>query len=321
MKSARIRRFVLAVGAVLWLSATLFALLTPWGLRSLCWVLEHSFAELRLEQPQGSVLTGFGWRRVEWRGRDLHLRIDALQLDWRVAALFGGRVQLQQASAARAIVYVPSSPTPTVLPTDLVLPLGVDLRRLQLDALYWLAADFDEELAAAAPVAQRLVATLVGDAQGYRLEALHAELAFGVLDAQADLANRAPFALQGEARLQGRGDARVQSRLTARLHGSLSDIGVTLHGQAGTLAMGNGEARVTPFAALPLAQLRLELSDLNPQAFMPQAPQARLRVSADLHRPIASAAAGILLSGHVEAHNAEPRSFDRGGVPLSGLRA
>lgn len=257
-------------------------------------------AEGRLTGPLriAALDLAFGGKRLAARD---------LSIDWRPLALLAGRLELARVAAGSVDLLLPPDPAPLARPDDLRLPLAVRVDALEVDVLRTRAAPD----AAATTAARRLSARLDSDGRRHRLHALSASLEAGELGMAGELDGAAPFALQASATLAGNGEPAL--RLAATAGGTLENIDLQLTSRSEALPA-RGEARLTPFAAFPLAALRLTASDLDPRAFSAAAPRARLTLSADLQSTGQGALAGPLTVG-----NAAPAPLDRDGLPLVAL--
>ncbi|MBK8121753.1 MAG: hypothetical protein IPK39_23390 [Sulfuritalea sp.] len=101
-------------------------------------------------------------------------------------------------------------------------------------------------------------------------------------------------------------------------HGSTArspDAVVAFDGRGADFSLA-GQGRLAPFASQPLVALRLTARGLDPRAFAPTAPRARLALDADL-APDTSGA----LAGQLRVDNAAAAPLDRDGLPLTHLAA
>jgi translocation and assembly module TamB len=301
----------LIVGGLAWLASSA-------GLR---WLLATTVPEDRLvvEGISGSLLGTLDIRSLRLMTADFRLRAENVHLVWRPAALLRGRVDIVELSAAGVEALLPRSQAPPSPPTDLRLPLPIGIERLRIGRLQVIRAEGAPPVFAARSIAARLEAGL----QQFRLHEFAADLDLASfpqtarLTARGRLAPQPPFALAGEARLVATDEAELQ--IDATLGGSLSELHVVAQGR-GRAIDGSGEAELTPFAAFPLAALKLSLAGLDPKAFVVEGPSARLSIRADL-RAVASGGPAWRLAGPVAISNSAPASYDRGGLPLTAARA
>jgi translocation and assembly module TamB len=232
-----------------------------------------------------------------------------LRLDWQPRALLAGRLELRELAAASVDLLLPPDTTPTPLPADLRLPLPLHIDALHID----LIQTFETPDGPATRLASGLHARLDSDGRRHRVPALTATLEAGQLQASGALDGAAPFPLQASATLAGDGPPAL--RLAATAGGTLSAIDVKLESRGDALRA-QGEARLTPFAAFPLAALRLSAEKLDPHVFAAAAPHALLTLKTDLQATPSGA-----LAGPLHLRNAAPAPIDHGGLPLAALDA
>lgn len=275
-------------------------------------VARTSAGGISLAGVSGTLLGSMGAQTLIADGGDLRITAHDVKLDWRPAALLSGKLEIT-ALAARD-VEVLSLPSP--YPEDLRLPLPVSIHRLDIGTLHVIS----EEGGAADFAASDVSARLESDGRLHLLQALSANLEYGKLTASGQMDGTRPFALQAQADLAGLADFLTvpetkEAHVSATASGNLEQFTIKVQGSGAGLN-GTGEAKLTPYAAFPLAALHLQASGLNPRAFSPDAPMANLTLQADLR----GNAAGRL-EGNVMAKNASPAPIDRGGLPLLDARS
>jgi translocation and assembly module TamB len=221
------------------------------------------------------------------------------------------RLQLKALSAEQALWRSgPTSGQPTVAPTDLRLPLSLDVEtatigRLQVDT--------------APPLFDIQTKLALGDANGarhkvhrlsFRTERLQAE-------AQGELATSGDLALQLTAQARSLAGAAMAWQAHARLKGPLAKLQAEAHlasGEAKGPAL-DADAIVTPFAPWPLASLNLRTQALDLAALNASAPHTQLRGEAHIR------SSGMDKPADVDAtlHNDAPGRWDQGKLPLRRL--
>lgn len=268
-----------------------------------------------IEGVSGTLLGPLDAKTLVIRSGDLRVTARNVRLDWRPGALLDGRLELSALAAQDVEVLSLPSPIPAPFPENLRLPLPLAVHRLDMGALRLIsreggAPDFS---------ASNLVATLDSDGRQHHLRSLRASLEYGQLTAAGRLDGTRPFALQAQADLAGltqfTGTGAKAAHVSATVSGSLMNITVNATGSGAGLS-GEGEAQLAPYAAFPLAALRLQVSGFDPRAFSPQAPKASLTLQADLRGN-----ADGRLAGNVTVKNASPAPLDRDGLPLLDARA
>lgn len=305
--------------AFVWLLATESGLRAGLGLAE--WASGGRFGVSQVEGRLSGPLR-IGALRAE--GEGWRVAIERFELDWHPAALLSGRVHVDRlAVAALRVASAPSGDvsSPPRSPATLRLPLALELVALQVDRLAvdaWDAAGGDaqalfelRELRAAARSDGRLHS--IDDFQLTLPEAR-------VRVERLTLAGDAPFALDGVAGLEGAIDGRAFSaRVT--LAGDLLVPSLHLDAEGEGLS-GHAEVLGAPFEAVPLRWLQLELGELDPAAFVAGAPQAALRLRAELQgEPVADAPGAWTLGGPLRIDNARPGRIDEGRLPFARIAA
>ena len=225
-------------------------------------------------------------------------------IEWELLELLHGRLDIQHLRIGR-LEYALAESAANTPPADLRLPLAVRVAALEIDIL---AAHGEP-----APLAEDIAASIESDGATHRLESLTFRSAAGQLTAQGSLAGAAPFALAAELNLATAREPALA--VAARAEGTLAEIAVAFDGRGADFSL-DGQARLAPLTAQPLAALRLTARGLDPHAFVPTAPRARLSLDVDL-APDASGA----LTGPLRVDNAAAAPLDRDGLPLRHLAA
>ncbi len=297
--------FFLLCAAAAWLLGTQNGLQM-----SLAGLEKISAGRLQVQGAQGRWLGPLHIEEILWQESGARYQARQLVLAWQASALWRSVLDVATLEiGAIDIKTAPDDDTPFVMPEDLRLPLDVHLPAvrvglLQIDAL---------------PAVHDLVAGVYGDEQGYRLENLSFSLDKTHIAASLHLANVAPFAVEADAQLRGvlAEDFLREQPLAAQLQarGTLAAIDLMLNATRGL--RGQAEIRLTPFAAQPFAQAKIDLAELNPADWLHGAPQAALSVQADVQPVENSATAAKGLHGTFSIRNAQPGPFDQKRLPIA----
>jgi translocation and assembly module TamB len=266
----------------------------------------------------GNLADGIHLRNLRFYNSSLQLDIDQIDTRWHlspwqrrfsVTYLQLGKVSLQQA---------PTPATPTLLPASLSLPLALELRNISLQQL---------RLQQGSSLITLGQIKLHGSSDGQRhtLSLDQFDTGFGNATALLQLSGTRPFATSGTVNLAGTYQATSTAptekfQLVAQLSGSLQELGVALSASGDKL---NGSAKVvaTPFATIPFRQASIDLQHINPQVFNSAAPQADLRLHANLRPNQANQIEQLRVSGPLELVNLIPGSIDRQRLPLQAIHA
>ncbi|MEM5423101.1 translocation/assembly module TamB domain-containing protein [Paraburkholderia ferrariae] len=237
----------------------------------------------------GTLASGVRFSSVSWRGTDgTTLKVDRIggqwelqgfgQQPWRfvVDYLHAGDIEMRVVPS-----HEPSSPMK--LPENLQLPLGLEIRDLQVDKLTVHEGTSTNEFSHF---------QFHGRSDGRHHEAAIERLdtPFGAVSAEAKLDGVRPFALTGDLGYSGKVNGE-DVQVSANLAGSLEALTVDVDA-SGMKLTGRAHVEATPFAAVPLQRVTLAFDHVNPKAFAPGAPFADLAVRAQL-QPVPGGAAGV----------------------------
>lgn len=300
---------LLAVTVIAGGAAALWLIGTTAGLE---WLLVRTLPQATVAGLAGSLRGPLAAERLAFSLDDRRIVVSGLTIAWRPAALWQRRLQIAALTAASVEVTAPRSDEPAVPPASLELPLALGIERLAVASLRLVHADDGSLRFAASEIAARADS----DGRHHRLHELRASHDYGSFVGSGDIAALPPFALQAEAQFTGRADdGAAPPTVRAAAAGTLAELTVAARG-VGMGLSGSAEARLQPFAALPLAELRLALDEFDPRRFSAAAPQARLTLDARLQ-----ALPDGRLRGPVQVDNAAPAALDRGGLPVAAASA
>lgn len=305
--------------------ATALVAVPWWALRSdggTAWLLRH-VPGLRVAEPRGALLGGdFSARRLEWRGADgLELSIEGLS--WRGLAVARSamvrtwlQVSLDELSAARVTVKPAGGDggPPRPAPTDLRLPVAIDVARLRVG-----------ELRVGGPAATPLVdvqARLrLGSDEGawHRIDELSLRRERVGLRGALQVGTEAPLGTEARVELGSLEGAPLPWRAELHARGPLAQLRVdaTLRaGAGGDTAALDAVALVRPFEAWPLPELDASTRALDLSLLADGLPvtalDGRARIEADgWSRPARVA---------IDLANTKPGRLNEGRVPVARLR-
>jgi translocation and assembly module TamB len=259
-----------------------------------------SGGQLQIEQASGRLIGPLSIAKLRWQGANLKLDASGIRLDWSPAALLRGELRIAELAIDTLAIAKPPSPELAVLPTDLQLPLGLNVDRLSLGQL-----NLNGQ-----PLASDIAARLNSDGRQHRISDLHLQAADVALSGLANLDGQAPFPLSATLDLQGQLDQRPLA-LAATAQGQLDRIGLAIIARQGIA--GQASATLTPFAAAPFASARLQIDHLDPAGWLAGAPQAELSLVADIV-PLDDG-----IAGSFGLTNQQPGPLDHQRLPLGTL--
>ena len=262
----------------------------------------------------GTLRNGLTVRNLVYRSAGAVVRIDAMQADWK---LFQAPLTLDAASiriGTADVTLLPTPPKPRVLPTEIRLPLRLDLHSVRIDKVL-----VHQDAVTVALSDIRLQMHSDRTQHTLRLEKIVTPV--GTVAAALELHGTRPFALSGTASLAGQAAANPY-RVAARLSGSLAQLGIVIEASDARL---NGTAVIeaAPFAAVQLHRAQVQVHHLDPQVFNAALPHADLDIVAALQPTNTTAIdlAKLTVAGPVVITNALPGAIDKGLLPLISAKA
>ncbi|HLW13030.1 MAG TPA: hypothetical protein VKU81_10070, partial [Casimicrobiaceae bacterium] len=308
-KRLRGRKVALAVTALVVIA---IAALVGYGLseQGLPFIVARIVAQtggrISVEEPTGSITGTMRFKRITWRGADATVIADDVVVDWNPGALWGKRVSIHGLGARHLDIAIKPSSEPTRPPTDLRLPLAVNIDRLAVGELDWRTGPRAGHVSG-------LEFGYAGDATLHHIRDLDLISDFGRLHANVEIGAREPLNVAGTATIEGDGPL-AGARADATLAGPLARIGIAAKGtlRAATLSL---QAIATPFAEAPFASATADLADVDAASFDASLPHTRAR----LHLAFGPQGGGI--AGELELANDEPGPIDTQHLPIAHLAA
>ncbi|MBL8443289.1 MAG: translocation/assembly module TamB domain-containing protein [Zoogloeaceae bacterium] len=311
---------------LLLLGLTAWVFTTEAGLRGTTALVNRlADGQVVLEAPSGRLAGAFGFERVSLRLPDIRSDIDGLSLSWQPFALGSRRVDLAALKIDRiSLATRPSDEPPTSpqMPDVIHLPVALDIGELSVGRFElhdWTAVGDQPGVGAAEAEPSffftNLYLSLDSDGAKQNIRSLKVSFPFGDLDLSGaiDSATEA-FPLALETGFRGAHAGR-EFDLQAKLGGDLHLLKITLEATGAGLS-GQAELQVSPFKHNPVRQLVVDLGEIDPAAFVPEAPAGAITIHADLR---GDAEQALALSGAVRIDNRLPGALDEGGIPLVSL--
>lgn len=269
-----------------------------------------SGGQVRLSAVQGRLWDTLRIGRLEFQTADLRLTAQGVSLEWQPAALWHRQWVVRRLNLAQVDVASRDTGERAKPPTDLRLPLTLDLAELRIQRLRLLDFAHPETLKLEV---NDIGAELRSDGKAYGLRNFQAALPWGRLTAAAELQAAAPFALRAESKLVAaeRFDALAQAK------GTLTAFDLTAQ-ISNRQAQATLELAMTPFAPVPFTRLRARSGRLDPADFLPQAPHAALQITADFAPQTVGQDLG--LTGQFDIDNRAPGPWERQALPITALK-
>lgn len=278
---------------------------TESGSRSLFALIDYvSLGSLKASGIQGSIGDDIQIDELLLKTPTLEIKASGVQLSWHPAALWHKQVLVDRLQASSLLVATASSNTPASLPTDLGLPFALQARELALGRLVVadiLAGGKQKEVV----TLTALKGSLQFVAQQYRAQLALSSPWGNANVTSATMASQRPFALKGNALLQGQVRADVPP-VAAQLQvaGNLQELKLALQAQLQEKLItpavsaevekkpvadkkishlnGTASALIAPFDAQIFKSAHVDIQHFNPAAWASAAPEADLRLLADL---------------------------------------
>ena len=284
----------------------------------------------------GSLRAGGHIDQLQWQQNGLSVKASDISLAWQPWALLHGTVQLDRLTAGQVQVIDRRAPstTPATLPDHIRLPVKIVLGELAVAQLQWQGAT--------ALTASGLSAHYEYTGLQHQLVLNSLAVAQGQYRGKASISANAPLTL--DAKLSGAVSVAVPVNpealplvFQATASGPLNDLQVqgdlNMAAEASTSAADPAaktpqtqaklNARVTAFAAQPLAQADATFRDLDIAALWPEGPQTLLSGSAHV-QPVQAAATpdhAPAWALQLQLANALPGPWDQHRLPLDKLQA
>ncbi|MDR3055684.1 MAG: translocation/assembly module TamB domain-containing protein [Zoogloeaceae bacterium] len=308
----RLRRLFIAgvLLAVLPLAFSAWLVTTSSGLNfSLQLATYASGGRLYVTGASGRWLDTFSLETLTWAA-DEPITLSGLKVDWSPALLRHGQLAIARVGIDHLhIIKRAASDEPAPPPMRLTLPFALVVERLDIARL-----DFGQT-----PLARNMTAHLASDGRHHAFAANWARdtLRFnlgGTLSGEGDMPLAATLDIDAATLLAGK-----PHTLTLHLAADGALLALPVEGRLldGKNNIGRFSATLTPFAAQPLTALRARIQDFDPSRWLPNLPQARLDILADL--ALQDGIPSTQIRGHFDLRNKRAGSLDAHALPLEAL--
>lgn len=297
------------------------AIFTDWGARNSWKLATRALAgALSGEIVGGSLAHGLDLRNVRWSNQTTAVAVDRVHGRWQLS-LSPRKLTISALELGKVDVTLQPSKKPSEparLPARIHLPLEIDLQKLAI-------GEVAIHQGAATTMLTDLLLRAGSDRVHHSLTLEKLGTPWGAAQAALALTGDAPFPLKGSASLDGAWQ-KHDYRIDTALDGTLEAPGVALRASGGGDLRAEARIKATPFAPIPFSSARVAVEHLDPRLFSQSAPQADLRINADIAPVDAAGAATADLSqlrvaGPITITNARPGSIDQQLLPLVSLKA
>ena len=266
------------------------------------------------ENLKGTLIAGFdgdNWS-IETEGADI--TVSRFRFDWKPSELIRRRLHITEISAGD--ISIVTKPTPPKeerpaqgLPDSIDLPAAVSVDRFETGKIS-VGKAFDKQTV----YLERLDASYRYDIKGHRLDLKTADTPWSKSTGAVVIGLKKPFVLNTAIYTKGELEGETIHG-TARLWGSLQDMHTDLILDGDNIHL-SGKSVIHPFAESldkTLEEVLIKGFNINPSAFLPSLPKARLNF--DL-TAIPSFSDGIALDGSLDLENTEAGFADRNSIPV-----
>lgn len=296
------------------IAASLWLLGTESGLRAALELSRRTTGfEVVADGLSGRLIGPLAFDSLRVEGPAFRLALHSFSFDWSPRALIQRRVEVEHLEIAEVFfAAAPSEETapPSAGPPEIVLPVEVDVGRLDIGR--FVLAGWDEGAPEQLEI-RDLHARLSAEPGIQRIDALSATTPWGQASLSALIAPEAATPLSAQGRFSTVQEGH-EIDLDLQLAGTLERLDAQLAARGAGLS-GEAVAELAPFAQLPLLKLQASLGEIDPAAFVPEAPTAALQLEADLQ----GSGVETRLTGDVRIHNARPLRVDQGGLPVQDI--
>ncbi len=283
------------IGGGIWLSQS------ESGLQNVARIASQaSGGRLLIEESSGRLSGPMHIERLRWESPGVKISLDGLHLDWQPGALLQGKLAISELNVNKLRLDIASSNEATPPPNDLHLPVTVDIEKVLISQFDWWGIFSAHDISG----------QLSSDGEQHRLSNFIAHSGNISLGGDASLGGSAPLPLSFTARLSGKLDERPL-QMAVSGDGPLDRINLRAKAEQGI--NGEGTATITPFAQQIFANAHLAIIDVDPAAWHPSAPKAKLVLLADLQPK------GDKIAGDFSITNQQAGPLDRQQMPLVQL--
>jgi translocation and assembly module TamB len=273
-------------------------------------IADASGGKLALTGVSGSLYGAMHIGRAVFRTPEQVVAADNIDIVWSPWQLSSGGVDVTKLQAATVRVETLRPSPPSKMPVSLAPPFSISVDDARVGKVTFVNKGATTEI-------DNVRLRLEGNKQKWEVRNAAASTPWGQVAATGSIGSRRPFKLEGSASLsQSKELAGARAaQLKLQFKGDLDTTLVDATGQAGR-AVGDAHFALSPYAAIPLRELRINGRNVDPGFFNPALPTADLTFAIaariDQHRNIA---------GSVDIANDGPAgTIDQQRLPLRAMR-
>lgn len=279
---------------------------------TLRWALDRAVAasngQFAYRGVSGNLLATIELEQARFANAQAEVGAERVSLNFSLLALLQRRLELEHLQAETLAITLAPSEEPPQLPESLLLPVALEVERLQVGRVEVRRGELALTL-------QQLDARLVSSGAVHDITLLGTGTPWGQLAAQLRLEGKRPFALEGHASLAPASAHPLLPPLELKASGSLADLSARLAAEAAWVK-GSAVAAIEPFAAAPLQKLEVALDRLDLRQLDASWPEAVLA-----GQLTAAQTGETRLTGRLSLRNTPPGAPGAGRLPLTRLDA
>lgn len=303
---------------------------TESGTRLALVMLENfSVGSLKFKGVQGALSDEIKLDEFSFITQDLHIHASAVSLQWQATALWRRHIDIIQLQVSDLTIASRPSKKAASVPVDVGLPFTLSAPRLAVGRLH-IATLTDANKQIENLALSALTGSFVYQDKQFKAST---ELTspWGKIKGEADMASLAPFKLNSRLSLQGKVQEGIPPViLQGIVAGSLPDMQIAVEAVLDSEAdknirnknlQGHAKARVSAFTAPYVRELDIDVQHFDPSAWQAGAPQADLRILAQLKPVIDDKKKNTAfgLTGPIHVQNAQAASINKQGLPVQSL--
>ncbi|MFL6672184.1 MAG: translocation/assembly module TamB domain-containing protein [Massilia sp.] len=273
-------------------------------------VANASGGKLALSGVSGSLYGAMHIGHVVFRTPDQVITADNIDIDWSPLQYLSSGIEVHKLYAASLRIETLRETPPSPMPPTLAPPFSLNIDDARLARAVFVSKG-------AATQIDNIRLRLHGDKQKWQLRDAAASTPWGQVAAAGNIAATRPYKLDANASFsQSRASAGARAA-QVRLHagGDLETTTIDASGRAGR-AEGEAHLALSPYAPIPLRELKINGRNIDPGFFNPSLPTADLSIAVAARvDPNRSVAGSVDIANH-----GAPGPVDQQRLPLRAMR-